>query len=426
MFDKAWLASPIHRVQVWAHHLAQPMLVGRLNYEVSARRTLFEWTEQAIAQDLRLSPLVLPAVTGVWSSAQQRNLPQDFEGLPGLLNDALPDGWGRYLMDKAIARQQVDPRFISPAARLAFIADRAWGALSFKPAMESAAEGEISLDALGHEVEAAIDGALADVSRALLTAGSSPQGARPKIMLDLDASMRRARVTTGIPPAGFSSWLIKFAARDEPVDAPVLEQAYMECAREAGLDVMDSCLLDINGKPAFATRRFDRMGQRRTHCHTLGGMIHFSHREIGLDYVNIAEVMARLGVPDSDYLQAYTRAVFNAAMSVRDDHAKNFAFILDGRQRWAISPAYDLTCMEGPGGYHTLAFAGGSSRDPVRADLLRLADSYRIEPAQASGIIDGMLSLAPRFGAIAKQLGARAAVIDPIVRRLAGIGRALA
>ncbi|MBH1513272.1 hypothetical protein A7Y00_21565 [Stenotrophomonas maltophilia] len=425
ILETAWLESPVHRLEVWTHHLPLPVLVGHLNYEVRAGRSFFEWSHQAIQLGINLSPLKLPTGAGVWSSEQQPNLPLDYEGLPGLLNDALPDGWGRYLMDKAMARRRIDPQYISPAARLAFIADRAWGALSFRPAMEEEVEGEVSLVALSEEVEAAIEGMLDDVSNELLTAGSSPQGARPKLMLDLDAGMKQARTSSRTPSPGYASWLIKFAARDEPLDAPILEQACMECAREAGIAVMDSSLLDINGQIAFATRRFDRAGPHPTFCHTLGGLMHFSHRQIGLDYVNIAQVMTRLGMSGAAFKQAYSRAVFNAVMSVRDDHAKNFAFILDGGQQWGLSPAYDLTYMQGPGGYHTLTFAGGDARDPTRSDLLRLADSYGIEAPDASRIIDGMLPQAARFGVLAKQFGARSTVVNPVVKRLGEIGKGL-
>src|SRR3989304_2886204 len=157
----------------------------------------------------------------------------------------------------------------------------------------------------------------------------------------------------------------------------------------------------------------------------VGGLMHFSHRQIGLDYVNIAQVMTRLGMSGAAFKQAYSRAVFNAVMSVRDDHAKNFAFILDGGQQWGLSPAYDLTYMQGPGGYHTLTFAGGDARDPTRSDLLRLADSYGIEAPDASRIIDGMLPQAARFGVLAKQFGARSTVVNPVVKRLGEIGKGL-
>lgn len=35
--------------------------------------------------------------------------------------------------------------------------------------------------------------------------------------------------------------------------------------------------------------------------------------------------------------------VFNVAASNRDDHTKNFSFLMDENGKWSLSPAYDLT-----------------------------------------------------------------------------------
>lgn len=425
IFSQAWLEARNQQLEVWAEHLPQPVLVGRLNYEVASRVGYFEWSDEARELRLALSPFMLPLQGGVWSSRNAEDLPAEYRGLPGMLNDALPDGWGLYLLDKALARLAIKPEHISSAVRLAYLSDRAWGALSFRPAIDDDHDREMSLDVLGRGVEATIEGHLDEVSNELLKAGSSPQGARPKVMVDLSDDHRHARVTKGVPPRGYNSWLIKFASRNEPVDAPIVELAYMQCAREAGLGVMDSMLLDINGKPAFATRRFDRTSHARVFCHSLGGLIHFSHRAPGLDYANLAQAMDSLSVPQASYRQAYRRAVFNAAMSVRDDHSKNFAFMLDRNQQWDLSPAFDLTYMEGTAGYHTLTFAGGESIDPTREDLLRLADYYRVDHGEAGRMIDDTLEVAERAGAVALHLGASKSTVEPIARRLQDIARSL-
>lgn len=205
-----------------------------------------------------------------------------------------------------------------------------------------------------------------------------------------------------------------------------MEQVYMELARDAGLRVMDSRLLDLNGRPAFATERFDRGATGRLFTHTLGGLLNFSHRDIGLDYANLAQVMQALRVPAESFTQAYSRAAFNAAMSVRDDHAKNFAFVKGRADKWDISPAYDLTYMTGPGGFHTMTFAEGRGRDPTKADLLRLAPYYGVSEPKARLIIESMVDVAQRVRSAAQALGVRKSTWAPAVDRLAVIGRSLA
>ncbi|HEV7778490.1 MAG TPA: type II toxin-antitoxin system HipA family toxin [Luteibacter sp.] len=421
----AWLNAPIQQVDVWTEHLGPPILAGRLNYERAIGVAYFEWSEDARLQNLDLSPLHLPLGTGVWASHRERELPGEYHGLPGFLNDALPDGWGLYLMNKALARAGIPPELITPATRLAFLGDRAWGSLSFQPVIEEDIGAVMSLDELGREMEATIEGHIDAVSDGLLQAGSSPQGARPKVMVDCDPAFRYARVTAGVPAEGFRSWLIKFAARDEPEDAPLVEQAYMLSARNAGLRVMGSGVLNLRGKHAFATERFDRNPTGRVFTHTLGGLLHFSHRAIGLDYANVAQAMEALQVPEPAFQEAYARTVFNAAMSVRDDHAKNFAFVKGLDNRWDISPAYDLTYMPGPGGYHTMTFAGGTSADPTRQDLLNLAPHYHLDGAQARPIIQAMAEVARQVVPMAREMGVSQATLAPIEQRLNAINSSI-
>ena len=424
--DRAWLDRPLHELDVWAEHLAEPVRIGRLSYEVGADTSLFEWSPDATRLHLDLSPLRLPLTTALWSSRDEE-LPVDYHGLPGVLNDSLPDGWGVYLMDKALARRDIPTDRISPATRLAFLGDRAWGALSFRPVIERDAQDSILIDELGRQMEATIEGHLDQVSAALLQAGSSPQGARPKVMVDCDAGFHLARVSGGPLEPGYRSWLIKWAARDEPADAPMVEQVYMEAAREAGLTVMQSQVMTINDAVVFATERFDRTPNGRVFCHSLAGLLHVTHarNNLELDYGHIANVMSRLEVPAAEFREGYVRAAFNAAMSIRDDHAKNAAFCLDTDGIWHQSPAYDLTYMPGPGGYHTLRFAGHRGRDPRREDLLRLAPHYNVGARDAGEILDRMIDIARRVGQRCREVGVSEDTVAPMERRLNEIANAL-
>ena len=85
---------------------------------------------------LTLSPITPPPTQTIWSSREADTLPKEYSGLPGMFNDALPDGMGLYLMDKAFIRLGIKPRWIFPAVRLAYLGERAWGALSFRPGID--------------------------------------------------------------------------------------------------------------------------------------------------------------------------------------------------------------------------------------------------------------------------------------------------
>ncbi len=79
--------------------------------------------------------------------------------------------------------------------------------------------------------------------------------------------------------------------------------------------------------------------------------------------------------------------VFNVLAHNRDDHVKNFAFILDDATGdWTLSPAYDLLFTPGPGGEHTMSLAG-EGKNPGRSHMLHLAQQAGVSKRQADGVI---------------------------------------
>ncbi len=95
--------------------------------------------------------------------------------------------------------------------------------------------------------------------------------------------------------------------------------------------------------------------------------------------------------------------VFNVAFNNRDDHPKNFAYIMSQDGQWKLSPAYDVTFCEGAGGYHQMDVMG-EALEISRAQMLRLAEEAEMSPDAATGVIDSMCDVASRFTAIAENL----------------------
>jgi len=50
--------------------------------------------------------------------------------------------------------------------------------------------------------------------------------------------------------------------------------------------------------------------------------------------------------------------VFNILSCNRDDHVKNFSYLMNSSGEWALSPAYDITFSKGPGGEHSMTVDG--------------------------------------------------------------------
>ena len=71
----------------------------------------------------------------------------------------------------------------------------------------------------------------------------------------------------------------------------------------------------------------------------------------------------------------------------RDDHLKNFAFLMDENGKWMLSPFFDFTYAAGPNGWHTLSVSGEGA-NPKDEDLLRLAADVGLSSKDAKDILD--------------------------------------
>ncbi|MDP1634861.1 MAG: type II toxin-antitoxin system HipA family toxin [Gallionellaceae bacterium] len=358
----------------------------------TGQQILFEYSPQARQQGLELAPLRAPlahvgAITGE----------SFFMGLPGLIADALPDGWGLLLMDHAFRRIGRQPGSISPLDRLAFIGERAMGALVFEPADNMATEqNELDLKQLAKDAALVLDDE--DASEALhhlLLLGGSPQGARPKVLVNFNPAS--GRVSCGKNQAESEPWLIKFPAGDEHRDACAIEALYARLAAHCGLEMPESRFFDLDSHySAFGVRRFDREGGLRIPLQSLSAALHADYRLPSLDYEMLLRLTRRLTGDEREVVKAFERCVFNVLTHNRDDHSRNFAFRLDRQRCWHRAPAFDLTFNEGPRGEHFTTIAG-EGRTPARNHLLELARrgglDIRLAEERIDRMCDGMNAL---------------------------------
>ena len=109
--------TPITEIRVGLNFTGTALPVGRL--ALREGQIYFEYDRSFLPRGLELSPLRLPLQGGVRTF--DRFL---FEGLPGLFNDSLPDGWGRLLLDRSIRQQGRLPGQFSPLDRLAHVGEQ--------------------------------------------------------------------------------------------------------------------------------------------------------------------------------------------------------------------------------------------------------------------------------------------------------------
>ncbi len=373
----------------------------------------FEYHDEFLRDGLDLSPFKLPREPGLF---EHRDL--SFGPLPGLFDQSLPDGWGLLLMDRHFRRERVDPEGLSPLDRLGYLGRSTMGALTYHPAPEHEPPGNIDLGELGLHAEAVFEGRADEVLPALIRAGGSPGGARPKVLV----GKRSDELVSGeadLPP-GFEPWLVKFAAKTDVESAGPVEYAYALMAEAAGVPMPETQLFEVETEGTkrryFGVRRFDRAQGRRVHVQSLGSLLHANFRIPNLDYGQLLKVTALLTQNHADVIAAFRQMVFNVAAHIRDDHAKNFSFLIED-DVWRLSPAYDLTFTHGPGGEHTMT-VDGEGKDPRAEHCLRIAETAGIAPRIARKTFDQVNEAVASWATFAEQAHCPQSAADAIAAKL--------
>lgn len=389
-------------LKVIYHHPAKGEInVGRIVYE--NRIGLFEYDASFLGLNLQLSPFNLPLISGL-----QRGNPTPFNGLQGVFSDSLPDGWGMRLMDRAIreGRLSVDGQHsrslaeITPVERLAYMGSRCMGALSYQPDTgnkDGHSGDEVSIAELASESLEVYRGGVEQVAQELYIAGGSPGGARPKATIGLQFhEADNCTVSSAISgaedlPEGYEHWLVKFPTNTD-LEAKAegnVEYIYSLLARDAGINFPETLLIPTDDEYGyFCCKRFDRqVGNIRVHMHTLAGLIDADFRVCDADYQHLLQVTTHLTKNYQDCLEAVRRMIFNVVVGNRDDHTKNFSFLMDGDGQWRLSPAYDITFNPGPGGEHSMSIAGQGKNVTLQA-INSLAERVSITKKDVQLMID--------------------------------------
>ena len=351
-----------------------------------ARDTAFEFAGEFISSGLNPSPFRLPPGSGLRIYDHAGNM-ETF----GLFDDSLPDGWGRRIVDKMFMKR--DGRLPTIAERLMCVGRSGKGALVYEPADEEAeAASEVfDLAALAEEAMAFDAGETEEALLRLRRAGGSSGGARPKAYVGYNPRTGEVREESLHLPPGFEHWIVKFNTRRDGDAAGEMEYRYYEAALAAGADVAPSRLVDTKAGKFFMTRRFDRTnGDGRVHMSSAAGLLHADFRIPGDEYALLFRLTDALTHDHSAKTELFRRTCLNVIAHNRDDHLKNFSFLMDDRGRWSLAPFYDFTRAEGPNGWQTLSVAGEGA-NPGVDDLRRLARDVGLEKSESEPILDNVV-----------------------------------
>jgi serine/threonine-protein kinase HipA len=367
--------SPTGLLTVYLDARNQRRKVGRLAFR--DRQVLFEYDATFLATGIEISPIKLPLRPGVFTPDTAI-----FDGLFGVFNDSLPDGWGRLLLDRTVEKHGIHRGQLTPLDRLAYVGRRGMGALSYEPELgiETTDTAELSLDKLAEESAVVLAGENEEVFEELLRLNGSSSGARPKIVAQVSNDKKKIIHGQEELQPGFAHWMIKFPSSQDARDIGAIEYAYSLMAKDAGVETPETDLFRTKRNRYFGTKRFDRDGDDRIHMHSLGGLIHADHRSPSLDYDMVLRVTLALTRNIQDAEKAYALACFNVLGHNRDDHVKNFSFLLSAGSEWIFAPAYDLVFSYGPGGEQSMLVMG-EGRNPGAAQLLALGKQHGIKNA---------------------------------------------
>jgi len=395
----------------WADSTA--LSVGTL-FQPQRGSVVFEFDKNFLSSGLSISPFKLPLQTGI-QLAQTENI--GFGGLFGVFADSIPDGWGLLLMARGLRPYGLTLDETTVLDRLAYIGSRGMGALVYEPAIEAREDREFAIDLLKLSRDAQTlltEMDSKDFLSEIISAGGSPGGARPKIVVAIESGKIKNNFFDGQIisshqnriPENFEHWIIKFRGHDDSPHSALEEFLYTKTAEHVGIGVEPCCLFkDSSGQTWFGMKRFDRPDNgTRLHQHSLAGLLHANFRLPCLDYEMFLKATHLLTRSVQELEAAFRLAVFNAVFHNRDDHAKNFSFLMDRNGNWKLAPAYDLTWSAGPGGEHTTSYVG-EGRNPEKKHYFELAAKSGIGEKRATEIIEEVESGKNFFGKMSREIG---------------------
>jgi len=403
------LPPPVSTIKVALQFERQDRVsVGRLHYR--ERCIFFEYDTHFLSVDMDISPFHLPKQVGVMQFD-----PALFQGLPGVFNDSLPDGWGKLLLDREIRSHGVQPESLTPVDRLAHVGQYGMGALVYEPDYSDVLDnGVVDLDSLANLASEVLEGGSSAVFEELLQLNGSSAGVRPKALIGVNKD--KSSVIYGVHdiPKNYDYWLVKFTNSSEDLNAGAVEFVYSQMAKAAGIEMSDTHLFPAQHSAGFyATERFDRSRNHRLHLHSACGLLHSDFRTPSLDYKDLLHLTHILTQDFSEVRKMYRLAVFNVLAHNQDDHAKNFSYLMNEKGQWCLSPAYDLTFSSGLGGEQNTMVLG-KGKHITTADLMRLGGLAELSSREISESIEQVQDTLSQWPKLAKLAG----ITDGQIKRI--------
>ena len=333
-------------------------------------------------------------------------------GLPGLISDHLPGSYGRDYMDRFIYEQL--KRKPTVMERLQFLGNYTLGALEFHPATYKTQNYKEILNVsklyneskkILNEENISENSSIPTLKTLIAVSNSAGGGARAKAMVGFNPKDKTISLTRkqGDFPKGYHPVIIKYDDHDismyptlahkyKEASVPTkLEYLYHLFAKESGIGMSSCELLKLDGRTHFVTYRFDRHNNERFHMHSLSGMMHYNPAQTYNDYMDMFRIAQKLNLPQKHKEQMAKVILFNVIFGNRDDHSKNFSFLMNHESKWAFAPAYDLTYTSN--GYHQMLLGNKVLNRATFKDIKDAFKPYNLSESFLKENIENMIAI---------------------------------
>lgn len=366
-------------VWIWLSDMIKPVVAGRLVFH--DHRYLFTYVQSYLKRPDAISIFVaeLPLKTGV----QEKTGGTDRLFL--CIRDSSPDAWGRRVIlncKLGVKGKNADTEQLDEMSYLLESGSDRIGALDFQmsareyiPRLATQVKLEEFMEMAEH-VERGLP--LTPVQALAMNHATSIGGARPKVLIDSDEK----------------KYIAKFSSRTDQYNVIKAEFVAMRLAEKCCLDVAPVSLKKCSGKDILFIERFDRIREKDGWSRrlmlsvlTLLGLDEMTARYAS--YELFAEkIRLRFSRPRQTLRELFNRMVFNILVGNTDDHARNHAAFLNGKEM-ALTPAYDICPQLRMGGEasQTMLISGQNNSSRLES-CLKSAGNFMLDKNEAKAMID--------------------------------------
>lgn len=366
----------------------EPVLVGKLTGDDGSGVGTFQYAPDWLRNPaaFAIDPLNLP-LDGAPTVTRMNS------GVFNVLLDAGPDRWGKHLMNRIMDRP---PR---SNIELLLAASGGAGALLYSASRKGATNHAESIyidpETLAdyvHKLEQDVTD-IPDFIKAVLFAGSSIGGARPKLLV---------RDENGV------EYIAKLNKDSDDFNVARVERSMLQFAEINGIRAPETKIQPLQGRDTLWVRRFDRNAGQHLHyisAHSLlnGHRVRTGDEGKHISYAGIAEVIRKISSdPKADCLELFKRAVVNILVANTDDHLKNHGFIrtagANSAGGYRLSQVFDIVPQ--PNQTRLQAIGIGMDRTSSLDELLTRSSAFYLSQAEAANVIKSVIDSTPSLRGI--------------------------